>query len=52
MTFDEIAAQALKLSTVDKLRLIEFLAKSIREELEAQESQADDTLTDEGKPTE
>ena len=37
MTFDEIVAQALKLSTIDKLRLIEFLAKSIREELEAQE---------------
>jgi hypothetical protein len=36
MTFDEIVAQALRLSTIDKLRLIEFLAKSLREELEAQ----------------
>ena len=47
MTFDEIVAQALKLSTTDKLRLIELLVKSIREELEAQKSQ-----TDEGKTTE
>jgi hypothetical protein len=37
MTFDEILTEVSKLSKVDKLRLIEFLAKSIREEMEAQE---------------
>jgi hypothetical protein len=47
MTFDEIVAEALKLSTIDKLRLIELLVKSIREELEAQQSH-----TDEDKATE
>ena len=47
MTFDEIVEQALKLSTTDKLRLIEFLAKSLREELEAQadnDTSKDDSL--------
>jgi hypothetical protein len=37
MTFDEILAEAKRLSTGDQLRLIEFLARSIREAMEAQE---------------